>query len=75
MQKELPDQISESKPIAAHEDQEQPKLRERGAEKDKPHEKDTPETKEEREEKLDETLEDSFPASDPPAFNKTTAGG
>jgi hypothetical protein len=33
----------------------------------------SPERKEE-ERKVDEAIEESFPASDPPAFNKTTSG-
>lgn len=35
--------------------------------------KKTPE-REKEEAKIDEALEESFPASDPPAFNKTTSG-
>lgn len=33
----------------------------------------TPERKK-QETKIDDALEDTFPASDPPAFNKTTSG-
>ncbi|TVR08509.1 MAG: hypothetical protein EA385_09985 [Salinarimonadaceae bacterium] len=66
MQKDLPDQISESKPVAAQEDGETAKRAD--------HKKKV-EKKVEREEKVDEALEDSFPASDPPSFNKTTTGG
>ncbi|WP_372421729.1 hypothetical protein [Salinarimonas chemoclinalis] len=33
-----------------------------------------PHTREEQEEMIDEALEDSFPASDPPSFTRTTKG-
>lgn len=64
MRKKLPDQISESKPVAAHEDEKPGGPGETGKAR----------REREREEKVDEALDESFPASDPPAFNKTTAG-
>lgn len=44
------------------------------AKKNKPGQPEKSPERREEEEKVDEALEDSFPASDPPAFNKTTSG-
>jgi hypothetical protein len=44
------------------------------AKKNKPGQPDKTDERQKQEAKIDEALEESFPASDPPAFNKTTSG-
>ncbi len=44
------------------------------AKKNKPGQPEKSAERQEQEAKVDEALDESFPASDPPAFNKTTSG-
>jgi hypothetical protein len=44
------------------------------AKKNKPGQPEKTRERQEQEAKIDEALEETFPASDPPAFNKSTSG-
>lgn len=64
MRKDPPKGAFKSKPVSEHNSEN------RDRKKDEAQKRKT----DAREAMVDETLDDSFPASDPPSFNKTTAG-